>query len=182
MEVRSSVIKGTRIWELLTDGKWAKLFLIGVAISIVVPILIGYFLRSSEYLLCLFLPVVTTMCRVKSKAEEFMKYIGPRVEEFVQLKRELGNADEEKLKDSIESCEKKLAKKEEQYRLLDGKNLRDFLSMNKQAGYESKLNIVHQVQKDLNQLCEALKSRKQERSFPRGKPRIVLFIDDLDRN
>ncbi|MCP4334706.1 MAG: hypothetical protein GY785_18790 [Gammaproteobacteria bacterium] len=51
------------------------------------------------------------------------------------------------------------------------------------AEYDEHLGVVHRVQEDLNQISEALipGDRHDFRMFPRGKPRIVLVIDDLDR-
>ena len=45
--------------------------------------------------------------------------------------------------------------------------------------YEKHVGVVHQAQADLKQISVAMLNSK--RSFPRGDPRIVLFIDDLDR-
>jgi len=59
-----------------------------------------------------------------------------------------------------------------------------------EGSYEKQLGIVHQVQEDLKELSHALvpepieeKQGEQpdDERFPRGTPRIVLIIDDLDR-
>jgi hypothetical protein len=58
----------------------------------------------------------------------------------------------------------------------------------KKADYEGELGLLHRVQRDLEELSQALcqssdpihKARLEEQ-FPRGPARIVLFIDDLDR-
>jgi len=60
--------------------------------------------------------------------------------------------------------------------------------------YEDKLGLLHQVQSDLEELSSALlpsRARRDslddehrarlEKLFPRGDPRIILIIDDLDR-
>ena len=59
-----------------------------------------------------------------------------------------------------------------------------------EASYESQLGLLHQVKRDIDELNAGLilrtwdgeeeKKIKQD-LFPRGEPRIVLFIDDLDR-
>jgi len=56
------------------------------------------------------------------------------------------------------------------------------------ADYEGELGLMHRVQRDLDELSQALTRpaghphRKElEESFPRGPARVVLFIDDLDR-
>ncbi|MDJ0841859.1 MAG: P-loop NTPase fold protein [Acidobacteriota bacterium] len=50
--------------------------------------------------------------------------------------------------------------------------------------YDDKLGLLHQVQKDLIELTDALMPPDREPDkelFPRGEPRIFLIIDDLDR-
>eukprot|EP00984_Skeletonema_dohrnii_P031895 scaffold25004_cov144-Skeletonema_dohrnii-CCMP3373.AAC.4 len=47
------------------------------------------------------------------------------------------------------------------------------------SNYEEHLGVVHQAQVDLKHISNAMLSNKDK--FPRGDPRIVLFIDDLDR-
>jgi hypothetical protein len=48
--------------------------------------------------------------------------------------------------------------------------------------YESNLGIVHRVQQDLQLISDGmLNKRNTNNVFPRGVPRIVLFVDDLDR-
>jgi hypothetical protein len=63
-------------------------------------------------------------------------------------------------------------------------NLRDLIRGRVEAGeYDRHLGIVHRVQEDLQQISDSLLPRDgyDQNLFPRGKPRIVLFIDDLDR-
>jgi len=66
-----------------------------------------------------------------------------------------------------------------------GQSLHDIIiSRLESSEYEMSLGVVHQAQKDLKRLSDSLWSlsdREEEMRFPRGKPRIVLFIDDLDR-
>mmetsp|Transcript_18939 Transcript_18939/g.46916 ORF Transcript_18939/g.46916 Transcript_18939/m.46916 type:complete len:1179 (+) Transcript_18939:251-3787(+) len=57
-----------------------------------------------------------------------------------------------------------------------------------ESSYETDLGIVHQAQQDLMRLSHSMlderdaePSSDKENMFPRGKPRIVLFIDDIDR-
>merc|ERR1712218_69329 len=50
--------------------------------------------------------------------------------------------------------------------------------------YSDELGTVHEIQKDMKSLSAAMlnKARKQDQEFfPRGDPRIILFVDDLDR-
>ena len=56
--------------------------------------------------------------------------------------------------------------------------------------YTKQLGLMHQVKEDIDELTASLtagqwdsdKEKKEKRElFPRGEPRVVLFIDDLDR-
>jgi len=56
------------------------------------------------------------------------------------------------------------------------------------ADYESKLGLMHQVQRDMASLSDCLVVHEHDLQyaektafFPRGPARVVLFIDDLDR-
>ena len=64
------------------------------------------------------------------------------------------------------------------------KSLLDFVKGRLDSGkYDEELGFMNQVQKDFQDLTDALLTRRKgdDDLFPRGKPRIVLFIDDLDR-
>lgn len=176
----SSLTLVKSIWVLINDGEWTNYFYIAIATTFVVPILMWFVLKSFTLLLSsIILPGIATLCRWKTQADEFMAHVQPLLGEIEKYK----NWDElkEGIEKEIKNCKKQLAKEQEESRLIEGTNLKDFLNMHKQTGYGSNLDIVHQVQKDLNKLCEALFNEKQKSFFPRGKPRIVLFIDDLDR-
>jgi hypothetical protein len=43
------------------------------------------------------------------------------------------------------------------------------------------LGMIHPVQQDLKRISDGMLDRRQKQIFPRGEPRIVLFVDDLDR-
>jgi len=62
-------------------------------------------------------------------------------------------------------------------------NLVDFVRQRLEGRfYEDKLGLLHQVKSDLEDLSDALLRRDSTHDlFPRGKPRIILLIDDLDR-
>ncbi len=62
-------------------------------------------------------------------------------------------------------------------------SLLDFVSSRlDEAVYEKELGLMHQIQRDLHELSESLTADKTIKDlFPRGKPRIILYIDDLDR-
>ncbi len=70
------------------------------------------------------------------------------------------------------------------------RDIQDFLSEIRQAGmYREHLGLMHQVQEHLEQLSLLINQWHQRRSegaaedhpFPRGRPRVVLVIDDIDR-
>lgn len=76
------------------------------------------------------------------------------------------------------------------------RTLLDFIANRiKEGDYEERLGPLHQVQKDMRQLSEGLKREElcvkdskigrkvdlEKLLFPRGAPRVVLLIDDLDR-
>lgn len=63
-------------------------------------------------------------------------------------------------------------------------SLLDFVKGRIDSGYyDEKLGLLHQVQRDLQDLTDAILAEQngRDRLFPRGEPRIVLIVDDLDR-
>ena len=65
---------------------------------------------------------------------------------------------------------------------LKGLSLRDTIAKKIDVEeYEKNLGIVHKVQQDLQLLSDGMLDPRQSDIFPRGTPRIVLFVDDLDR-
>ena len=71
------------------------------------------------------------------------------------------------------------------------RNLTEFLETRLEEGlYQKELGLLDQVQSDIQELSDSLlpdralgmRDREStEKLFPRGDPRVVLFIDDLDR-
>lgn len=60
-------------------------------------------------------------------------------------------------------------------------SLLDFVSSRlDEAIYEKELGLMHQVQRDLRELSESL-TAEGHKLFPRGRARVILYIDDLDR-
>lgn len=63
----------------------------------------------------------------------------------------------------------------------------DFVRQRLESGYYAgKLGMLHQIKADLEDLSESLLREPRgepcaEQLFPRGKPRIILMVDDLDR-
>jgi hypothetical protein len=63
----------------------------------------------------------------------------------------------------------------------DHVSLLDFVSSRlDEAFYEKELGLMHQVQRDLRELSNGIAAQIED-LFPRGKARVVLYIDDLDR-
>jgi len=61
-------------------------------------------------------------------------------------------------------------------------NLLEFVQSRLDAAiYENQLGLMHQVRKDIDELTFSLVDNASEDIFPRGKPRVILYIDDLDR-
>lgn len=71
------------------------------------------------------------------------------------------------------------------------KTLSEFVTQRLQSNaYQQELGLLHQVRQDILELSDCLlihdsdpetvKAKKRE-TFPRGEPRIILYIDDLDR-
>jgi hypothetical protein len=61
-------------------------------------------------------------------------------------------------------------------------NLMEFVQSRLDAAtYENQLGLMHQVRQDIDELTFSLVDNASPEFFPRGKPRVILYIDDLDR-
>jgi hypothetical protein len=61
-------------------------------------------------------------------------------------------------------------------------NLMEFVQSRLDAAtYENQLGLMHQVRQDIDELTFSLVDNASPDAFPRGKPRVILYIDDLDR-
>ena len=61
-------------------------------------------------------------------------------------------------------------------------NLMEFVQSRLDAAtYENQLGLMHQVRQDIDELTYSLVDNADPDVFPRGKPRVILYIDDLDR-
>lgn len=64
----------------------------------------------------------------------------------------------------------------------EGSSLKDVAKNINSEKYANELGPFYEVQKDLKLLSEAMLNKAGESEFfPRGRPRIILFVDDLDR-
>jgi len=91
--------------------------------------------------------------------------------------------DEEKQQDRIQTLNADINDLQDRIWLKEGDSLNKVVGDRlRSSNYEEHLGVVHQAQLDLNRISDAmLSNRSKEERFPRGDPRIVLFIDDLDR-
>ena len=68
--------------------------------------------------------------------------------------------------------------------VLEGSSLQETITTKiDKKTYEDNLGIVHKVKRDLDLISESMLrvGTEDDDIFPRGDPRIVLFVDDLDR-
>jgi len=90
--------------------------------------------------------------------------------------------DEEKQQDIIRDLNADINSLEDRVWLRKGDSLNKVIADRVGSNnYEEHLGVVHQAQADLKHISDAMLGSKQKDNFPRGDPRIVLFIDDLDR-
>jgi len=99
-------------------------------------------------------------------AKNSLRYCDPLDEENQQDVMKLLNAEINYLKDRLW--------------LKEGDFLHKVVGDRLKSSYERR-GVVHQAQVDVKRMSDAMLSSKQKQIFPRGDPRIVLFIDDLDR-
>ncbi len=98
-----------------------------------------------------------------------------------QVKKELKSRKAEEIKELAEKVE------ELQQRAgitAQSTSFFDLVKERNQSGfYRGRLGLLHQVQLDLQELTDALLpiDGRDENLFPRGEPRVILIIDDLDR-
>jgi hypothetical protein len=117
------------------------------------------------------------------KAEEIASANLPLDEKIKQLEEEIKRG-------SLPACDVLIRIKEnqiEQQRRKIGpaakySNLLEFVQSRLDAAtYENQLGLMHQVRQDIDELTYSLVSSANRDIFPRGKPRVILYIDDLDR-
>ena len=92
---------------------------------------------------------------------------------------------EEDLLKELQEKEKEAAKIKSRLSVLAGDSFQNLVEERSEK-YESMLGVLHAGKKDLDALKDAMfnkyhDAREREKTFPRGKPRIVLFLEDLDR-
>ena len=118
------------------------------------------------------LPVITSVTTTMKKLAPIIEQLSNHVDNVNELD------DNDQIKKLIED------KKAIKGRTLayEGDSLRDTVRNIDSKKYGSKFGIVHEAHQDLLRMTESMMNPNQrEKIFPRGIPRVVLFIDDLDR-
>jgi len=82
------------------------------------------------------------------------------------------------LQKKITNVESEISTLNERLWLVKGQPLEKVVSDRlENSGYEKNLGVTHKAKMDIDRISESMLRHK----FPRGDPRIVLFVDDLDR-
>lgn len=96
--------------------------------------------------------------------------------------------DVQRLNAQLITLKKNIITKRQKLPELQYDSLTEFLGDRlKPENYSNHLGMINQVQKDLQDLSDKLLPPKEKRDekikelFPRGEPRVILYIDDLDR-
>ena len=203
-EPLETLVNSTKtLWTVFKHGNFTifKMFLI--VLSIAVPAIMIHLRGKIDDVLLAIISASTPAFSVIGRfVMKYNQIITPLTEEFHRIKElkekiakeskdqstqnfedeiEAKTIQRQELLTEIEEQKNDIDAKEKQQRLVQGKNLKEFLEGKDVSGYESNLNVVHQAKKDLDLLSNALLNQRNREQFPRGKARIVLFIDDLDR-
>jgi len=128
--------------------------------------------------------------RLNVQREQMIRKLVSEQDESYRKERQKGEtaASESRSISELEENIRKLEIKVEDHRRNVGTtagydSLLDFVKGRIASGYyDEKLGLLHQVQKDLNELTDALLlGEGAAQLFPRRAPRIILIVDDLDR-
>jgi predicted KAP-like P-loop ATPase len=131
--------------------------------------------------------------RLAAILEDRMQQRQQRIDEAIDLKVE-GSAGQKvaDLAGQIRDSEATIEKIRSQIGITGrARSLNEFLQTRLEGGlYQKELGLLDQVQNDIQELSDSLLPDRAlgmrdrdstEQLFPRGDPRVVLFIDDLDR-
>lgn len=131
-------------------------------------------------LMCFAFPAIGNFSSVSNRLYPIIQRLENEIKQDEDV--EVGSFDKE---DVTELKNKQQKTKEIQNRglALKGRSLRDTIAMKINSNeYERNTGIVHKIQQDLQHFSDMmLKRRDAEMLFPRGDPRIVLLVEDLDR-
>jgi len=193
-----------RYWELKKAGKWSPLwvtvFLSSIIIAVVLPLVLdkvgaavtalGPFLSVGSACSGIFAKCHDAREKLKSAQEEISKIaskmhldkedVQEALEAASTAQLDSNTNDEEKQKGMLRDLNAEINYLEDRIWLRKGDSLNKVVKDRVgSSNYEEHLGVVHQAHVDLKHISNAMLSNKK--SFPRGDPRIVLFIDDLDR-
>ena len=62
-----------------------------------------------------------------------------------------------------------------------GVSLKSSIAKKSESSTNKTLSVVHTAQEDLDRMTEGMLGHTNRKIFPRGKPRIALFVNDLDK-
>ncbi len=131
--------------------------------------------------------------RLAAAQEDFQKLREARMEERLQVAEENSTAASvAELNARIEDSEARVERIRARLGVTGhSRSLNDFLKTRIEEGlYHQELGMLDQVQSDIQELSDTLvpahsdgivDRKKLDQLFPRGEPRVVLLIDDLDR-
>ncbi len=190
------IFSGNEIRDPQAFRSWFEFsaFLLFALVSFIVPLMFGQFkqFQFPGILLAVgafIVGIMRTFDKWKVDVDEIRRRILASRDKRIKEKTE-----EEK--DKFERIEREI--KEQELKVLDARRLAGVTATFdsllelcqarlRQSDYENELGLMHRVKLDLDEMDWALNnairksSDNQPVSFPRGKPRIILFIDDLDR-
>jgi len=189
-----------RYWDLFRAGRlpplWLTVFLSSLVIAVALPLVfektaaiataIGPFVSgivlkyndARKKLMSAQAEIAKVAKEMRLDKEQVQKAL--EAADGAQLRSDTN--DEEKQQDIIRDLNADINSLEDRVWLRKGDSLNKVIADRVGSNnYEEHLGVVHQAQADLKHISDAMLGSKQKDNFPRGDPRIVLFIDDLDR-
>jgi len=195
-------------WGLLRAGNisplWLTVFLSSLVIAVVLPLVI----HNTGLIATAIGPLVSGIYTVYNNAREKLSSAQVEIAKVAskmrldkeQVRKALEAADraqaqlrsdtndEERQQDIMRGLNAEINALEDRVWLREGDSLKKVVvDRLGSSNYEERLGVVHQAQADLQHISDAMLRRDgneedaAKKIFPRGDPRIVLFIDDLDR-
>ncbi|KAK1742132.1 NTPase KAP family P-loop domain-containing protein [Skeletonema marinoi] len=193
-------------WGLLRAGNisplWLTVFLSSLVIAVVLPLVI----HNTGLIATAIGPLVSGIYTVYNNAREKLSSAEVEIAKVAskmrldkeQVRKALEAADraqlrsdtndEERQQDIMRGLNAEINALEDRVWLREGDSLKKVVVERLgSSNYEERLGVVHQAQADLRHISDAMLRRDgneedaAKKIFPRGDPRIVLFIDDLDR-
>ena len=131
-------------------------------------------------LMCFAFPVIGNFSSVSNRLHPIINRLENEAKQEEDV--EVGSFDKEDVT-QLKNKQQKTYEIQNRGLALKGRSLRDTIAMKiNSKEYERNTGIVHKVQQDLQHFSDMmLKRRDTEMLFPRGDPRIVLLVEDLDR-